>query len=63
MQYLHTLHSLHYSIREKKRCRLARHLQTWIPFASRGARLEHIQSSRCGASWEPLGSILEASWG
>ena len=33
-----------------------------IPRASRGARPEQGQSSRCGASWEPLGSILEASW-
>ena len=33
-----------------------------IPRASRGARPEQGHSSRCGASWEPLGSILEASW-
>ena len=26
-----------------------RHFRTWIPLASRGARQEHVQSSRCGA--------------
>ena len=45
-----------------KRCRSARHLRTWIPLASRGARPEHVQSRRRGASWEPVGGLLEASW-
>ena len=29
-----------------KRCRSARHLRTWIPLASRGARPEHVQTGR-----------------
>ena len=29
-----------------------------IPPASRGARLEYVQSSLCEASWEPLGGLL-----
>ena len=33
-----------------------------IPLASRGARPDHAQSSRCGDSREPLGGLLEASW-
>ena len=27
------------------------------------ARREHVQSSRCGSSWGPLGSLSGASWG
>ena len=40
-----------------------RHFRTWIPLASRGARPEHVQSSRCGASWElsPLLPLPPAS--
>ena len=57
MQQLDTLGTLHYRLR-RKRCRSARHFRTWIPLASRGARPEHVQSRRRGASWEPVG----ASW-
>ena len=40
-----------------------RHFRTWIPLASRGARPEHVHSSRCGASWElsPLPPLPPAS--
>ena len=37
-------------------------VRTWIPLASRGARPDHVQSSRCGDSLEPLGGLLEAFW-
>ena len=37
-------------------------VRTWIPLASRGARPDHVQSSRCRDSREPLGGLLEASW-
>ena len=58
----HIGYTLRYSIRGK-RCRSARHFRTWIPLASRGARPEHVQSSRCGAFWEPPGGFLVAAWG
>ena len=33
-----------------------------IPLASRGARPDHVQSSRCRDSREPLGGLWGASW-
>ena len=38
-----------------------RHFRTWIPFASRGARPEHVYSSRCGAFCELFGGLVEAT--